>query len=131
MLSIRGHVYLHHNNADLFETLTNSVKVAFHKGINNNGNIKAEAPEAGPSIYLPRTTEADAQTAADRKQTFGDIPSCPHCNARMDCRLCYSFASRIIVDDTEYYCNNPICHGGRPREDFRVSPEQNQRTSVQ
>jgi len=47
------------------------------------------------------------------KQASENFPSCPYCNARMDDEG-NSFASRIVIGEAVYYCNNPICAGGHP-----------------
>lgn len=57
-----------------------------------------------------------------------DIPSCPCCNARMD-MYGHWYASRIVVNGMIYYCNNPICNGGRHGPSLKQDPTEQESSS--
>jgi hypothetical protein len=51
-------------------------------------------------------------TSSEGQQPPEDVPPCPNCGALMD-RYGLWFASKVLVEDAVYYCNNPLCNGGQ------------------
>jgi hypothetical protein len=44
-----------------------------------------------------------------------DPPTCPVCGCILD-TCSRQFASSFSINDTDYYCNNPICPGEKSRK---------------
>ena len=87
----------------LLDELTDSVKVTFRN------TSKTALPNEEKSAMKPSKREVQS---VKFKQTLENAPSCPCCGAMTD-NYGHSFASKIVVDGVVYYCNNPVCNGGR------------------
>jgi len=55
-----------------------------------------------------QSASAEIVTSRNNEEHDDNHPECPLCGCLMD-KDGKSFASKNLIQETEYFCNNPIC----------------------